>query len=392
MGIGADGWPGLPEHLRQIVLDARVVLGGRRHLDLLPPQPAQQRITWASPLRPQLADLVDSQEGPVVALASGDPLVSGVGSTFIDLLGADRVRIHPSVSSVSLARAEMGWPAESCGVVSLVSGGTSRILRELAPRRRVIALSADERTPADVAEMLTQVGYGRSEMHVLGNLGAADFSRTDATADSWSGPAPRLNVIAVELLGPRLGGWVPGLPDTLYDHDGDLPTRDLRACALARLCPTPGEHMWDVGAGAGAVAIEWMRTHPACSATAIEAKPERAERILRNARLLGVPDLRVVAQPAPEALEGLRRPDAVFIGGGATTPGLVDACMAALRPGGRLVVHGARPESARLLDELRSLHGGELIRISVETASPVGSDLMHVPVRPVSQWAFTPSA
>ncbi|WP_022908908.1 bifunctional cobalt-precorrin-7 (C(5))-methyltransferase/cobalt-precorrin-6B (C(15))-methyltransferase [Aestuariimicrobium kwangyangense] len=389
VGIGADGWRGLPAHLREVVLKARVVLGGERHLGLVPVRPAQRRITWPTPLRPQLADLVNSQvEGPVVALASGDPLVSGIGSTLISVLGPDRVRIHPSVSSVALARAEMGWPAESCAVVSLVSREASRILRELAPGRRVIALSADETTPQEVAELLSQAGYGESVIHVLGNLGGEDFSRTDASADRWSEVAPRLNIMAIELSGPRLGGWVAGLPDRLFEHDGQLTKRDLRASALARLAPTPGEHLWDVGAGAGSIGIEWMRAHPSCTATAIEAQRERAERIGRNALRLGVPGLRVVGQAAPEALQGLRRPDAVFVGGGAT-PGVVDACMAALGTSGRLVVHGVTLETERLLGELHSVHGGELTRISVETASPIGSYTGWKPARAVTQWAFT---
>ncbi len=393
VGIGADGWRGLPAHLREVVLKAGVVLGGERHLGLVPVQPAQRRITWPTPLRPQLADLVNSQvEGPVVALASGDPLVSGIGSTLISVLGPDRVRIHPSVSSVALARAEMGWPAESCAVVSLVSREASRILRELAPGRRVIALSADETTPREVAELLSQAGYGESVMHVLGNLGGEDFSRTDASADRWSEVAPRLNIIAVELIGPPRGGWVAGLPDSLFEHDGQLTKRDLRASALARLAPTPGEHLWDVGAGAGSIGIEWMRAHPTCTATAIEAQRERAERIGRNALRLGVPGLRVVAKAAPEALQGLRRPDVVFVGGGATTPGVVDACMAALGTSGRLVVHGVTLETERLLGELHSAHGGELTRISVETASPIGSYTGWKPARAVTQWAFTRDA
>lgn len=390
VGIGAEGWLGLPEPLRDVVREARVVLGGRRHLDLLPPQPDQIRIAWPTPLRERLPRLIDSQEsGPLVALASGDPLVSGIGSTLIDLLGPGRVRIHPSVSSVALARAEMGWAADTCVVVSLVGRQVERVLRELAPGRRVIVLSADEATPGEVAEMLTHAGYGASAMHVLGNLGGSDFSRVDATAGAWSGPAPRLNVIGIELAGPRVGGWLAGLPDSAFEHDGQLTKRDLRASALARLAPVPGDHLWDVGAGAGSIGIEWMRAHPSCTATAIEGRPERAERIGRNARRLGVPGLRVVAQAAPGAFTDLPRPDAVFVGGGATVPGVIEACLAALAPAGRLVVHGVTIETERLLGELHAAHGGELVRISVEVAAPIGSFTGWTPARTVTQWAFT---
>ncbi|MFT4010681.1 MAG: precorrin-6y C5,15-methyltransferase (decarboxylating) subunit CbiE [Nocardioidaceae bacterium] len=398
VGIGADGWDGLPEHLRERVLAARVLLGGKRHLDLVPMRSSQQRLPWPSPLREQLPLLIDRMlgeqgvdlgAGPIVALASGDPLVSGIGSTLIELLGADRVEIVPAVSSVALARAELGWPAESCAVVSLVGRDSALILRELAPGRRVIALSADESTPATVAELLTQAGYGASAMHVLGNLGTTGFSRLDGIAAGWSARPPRLNVIALELAGPYLAGWVAGLPDSAYEHDGQLTKRDLRASALARLAPTPGEHLWDVGAGAGSIGIEWMRAHSSCTATAIEARPERSERIARNAARLGVPGLRIVTGRAPELLGGLLDPDAVFVGGGATTPGVIDTCLAALGPGGRLVVHGVTLETERLLGELYAEHGGELVRIAVESASPIGSYTGWKPSRAVTQWTLT---
>lgn len=393
VGIGANGWGGLPEHLRDVVLAAPVLLGGRRHLDLVPARPEQRRLPWPTPLRERLPELIDSLAGgPAVALASGDPLVSGIGSTLIELLGADRVEIHPAVSSVALARAELGWSAESCAVVSVVGRDAARVLRELAPGRRVIVLSADETTPREVAELLTRAGYGGSAMHVLGDLGAPAFSRADGTAGAWSGPAPRLNVIGLELAGPPVGGWVAGLPDSAFEHDGQLTKRDLRASALARLAPVPGQQLWDVGAGAGSIGIEWMRAHPSCTAIAIEADPERAARVGRNAGRLGVPGLRVVRGAAPAALGGLPHPDAVFVGGGTTTPGVIETCLAALRPGGRLVAHGVTLETERRLGELHGAQGGELTRIAVEIAAPIGSYIGWKPARTVTQWAFTRNA
>ena len=393
VGIGADGWAGLPDRLRRLVLDAPVVLGGRRHLDLLPPAPGQRRQPWPAPLREGLPQLLDELAGtPVVALASGDPLVSGIGTTLLDLLGRDAVRVEPGVSSVALARAELGWPAESCAVVSLVGRPPSLVLRELAPGRRVLVLSSDEHTPAEVARLLTQAGYGGSAMHVLGDLGDAAQSRRDGTAATWAGPAPRLHVLGLELAGPHRGGWVAGLPDDAFEHDGQLTKRDLRASALSRLAPVPGAHLWDVGAGAGSVGIEWMRAHPSCSAVAVEAHGGRAVRIGRNAEALGVPGLRVVQGEAPGALAGLDPPDAVFVGGGATTPGVLDACLTALRAGGRLVVHGVTLETERVLAEQHQQWGGELTRIAVEVAAPIGSYTGWTPLRTVTQWAFTRGA
>ena len=390
VGVGADGWAGLPDPLRDIVLGAAVVVGGERHLGLLPDVTGQRRLAWPSPLRAGLPDFVaDLATETVVAMASGDPLVSGIGTTLIEVLGHDRVLIHPAVSSVALARARLGWPAESCAVVSLVGRDTALVLRELAPGRRVLVLSSDEHTPARVASLLTEVGYGASILHVLGDLGAPDESQVTGAARHWSGASPRLHVLALELAGPAVAGWATGLPDDAFEHDGQLTKRDLRAAALARLAPVPGEHLWDIGAGAGSIGIEWMRAHPSCRATAVEGDDERAARISRNAARLGVPGLAVVTGRAPGALDGLRPPDAIFVGGGATTPGVLEACLAALSPGGRLVVHGVTIETEQLLTRGYGEHGGELTRIAVETAAPVGTFTGWTPARTVTQWAYT---
>jgi len=395
LGMGADGWAGLSTVQQQIVLDARVVLGGHRHLALIPPRRGQVRQPWPSPLREHLPAMLEHLDSAgttgaeIVALASGDPLVFGIGSTLIELLGPERVRIIPALSSIALARAELGWSAQSCAVVSVVGRDPAAVLRELAPGRRVLVLSADESTPQLVAELLRDCGYGASRMHVLGDLGTTDFSRTEALAAGWEGPAARLNIIGLELVGPTHGGWVAGLPDDLFEHDGQLTKRDLRASALARLAPVPGEHLWDVGAGAGSVGIEWMRAHPSCTATAIEAVPERAARIARNAAALGVPALRVVLGQAPQALTGLPEPSAIFVGGGASAPGVMARCLSALPAGGRLVVHGVTLETERLLGELYAQHGGELTRIAVEIAAPIGSYTGWTPARAVTQWALT---
>ncbi|QRN80441.1 MAG: precorrin-6y C5,15-methyltransferase (decarboxylating) subunit CbiE [Nocardiopsis sp. BM-2018] len=394
VGIGADGWPGLPERLRELVLAAQVVLGGRRHLEMLPSGPGQHRQVWPSPLSEGLVPLLESLAGrEVVALASGDPMVSGIGTTLVGLLGADAVRVEPAVSSVSLARARMGWSAEGCSVVSLVGRDPRVLLRRLAPGRRVLVLSSGAATPATVAALLAGAGYGESRMTVLGDLGASTESRLSTTSDAWLAAPPEqvpaLHVLALELAGPPGLGVLAGLPDDAFEHDGQLTKRDLRASALARLAPSPGEHLWDVGAGAGSVGIEWMRAHPACRATAVEADSGRAERIGRNAGRLGVPGLDVVTGRAPNALAGLVAPDAVFVGGGATRPGVLDACLSALRPGGRLVVHGVTLETEQLLAHAYRTHGGELTRIAVESTAPIGTFTGWAPARTVTQWALS---
>jgi precorrin-6Y C5,15-methyltransferase (decarboxylating) len=390
VGIGADGWAGLNAAARSAVQGAEVVLGARRQLGLIPDMMPQERVGWPKPLREGLNTLLESYRGRrVVALASGDPMVSGIGTILIDLLGPDRVAVIPQVSSPALARARLGWSAESTAVVSVVGRDVHAVLRELAPGRRVLVLSSDETTPAQVAAVLVANGYGASRVVVLGDLGGEDETRVESRADEYRGVAARLNVVALDLQGPLIAGWASGLPDDAYDHDGQLTKRDLRAAALSRLMPAPGQLLWDVGAGAGSVGIEWMRAHPTCRTVAVEADDVRVGRISRNAERLGVPALRVVHGRAPEALRGLPAPDAVFIGGGGTAEGVLAECLRALRRGGRLVAHGVTVETEVLLADAYRVHGGELSRLHVERAAPVGSFTGWTPSRAVTQWAFT---
>lgn len=392
VGIGADGWAGLRDSARTLVEQAAVVLGGDRHLEMLPDVPGQVRESWPSPLVAGLPGLLERYAGTdVVALASGDPLVSGVATTLVDLLGKDAVTVIPALSSVALARARMRWSAESTEVVTLVGRDPHLVARSLAPGLRLLVLSSDGSTPGEVAGLLTAAGYGASPMSVLADLGSAAETRTDGVAATWSDESPPLNVVAVELVssGARPLGFVAGLPEDAFEHDGQITKRDVRASALARLAPVPGQLLWDVGAGAGSVGIEWLRAHLTCRAIAIESRVERAERIGRNASKLGVPALQVVTGKAPEALDGLEAPDAIFVGGGATEPGLIDACWSALRPGGRIVIHGVTLETEALLARLYAQHGGELTRLHVEHAAPIGTYTGWSPSRAITQWAAT---
>jgi precorrin-6Y C5,15-methyltransferase (decarboxylating) len=389
VGIGADGWDGLPPGGRHRIATAEVLVAGARVQALVPQAAGQVRAALPSPLRPGLRELMATYAGKrVVVVASGDPFVSGIGSTLVDLFGSDLVEVVPAVSSVALARARMGWSSETTQVVSLVARDPHLLLRQLAPGHQVLVLSSDETTPAFVAGLLTSYGYGQTRMTVLGDLGSATESRLEGTAATWSAESPRLHVLALSLDGPVVGSWSTGLPDEAYGNDGQLTKRDLRAGALARLAPQPGELLWDVGAGAGSIGIEWMRAHPRCRAIAVEADADRATQIGFNARHLGVPHLEVVNGRAPEALAELPEPDAVFVGGGATAPGLVETCLQRLRSGGRLVVHGVTLETEIILAHLYAEHGGELTRHSVEHAAPIGSFTGWTPARAVTMWAL----
>ncbi|MFJ1838628.1 precorrin-6y C5,15-methyltransferase (decarboxylating) subunit CbiE [Streptomyces sp. NPDC088175] len=392
VGIGADGWAGLPDAGRAALADAQVLIGGARQLALLPPSCRGQRVPWPSPLRPAVPGLLAAHAGSRIAvLASGDPMFYGIGRALTEVLGPDRLRILPHPSSVSYACARIGWPVEDTETVTLVGRPAARLAAALHDGRRVLVLSADADTPAVVAGLLRERGFGPSRLRVLEQLGGAEETCLEGTADHWPHPpGDPLNIIAVECRrapgAPRLGA-VPGLPDEAYEHDGQLTKRHIRAATLGVLAPAPGELLWDIGGGSGSIAIEWMRSHPSCRAVTVERDLARAARIVRNADRLGVPALRVVTGRAPGDLAGLPAPDAVFIGGGLTAPGLLDACWDALGPGGRLVANTVTLESEALLAEAHRRHGGDLVRLAVAHAVPVGGFTGWRQAMPVTQWS-----
>lgn len=394
IGIGADGWDGLAPAGREALRTAEVVIGGPRQLDLLPPDCAAERVPWPSPLRPAVPGLLAEHAGRrVCVLASGDPMFFGIGRTLTELLGPGALRVLPHPSSVSYACARLGWAQEATEVISLVGRPLATLSRALYPGRRLLVLSAGAGTPAEVAGLLRDRGFGPTRMRVLEQLGGAREHAVEGTAEAWPHPpGDPLNVIALDCAPaadtPHLSA-VPGLPDAAYEHDGQLTKRHIRAATLAALAPAPGELLWDVGGGSGSIGVEWMRAHPACCAVSVERDPVRAERITRNATALGVPALRVVTGAAPAALDGLPTPDAVFVGGGATAPGLLETCWDALPPGGRLVVNTVTLESEALLTTWYTRHGGDLVRLAVSHAAPVGGFTGWRQAMPVTQWSTT---
>jgi precorrin-6Y C5,15-methyltransferase (decarboxylating) len=400
VGIGADGWAGLAGPARSALVAARVVLGGPRHLGMLPADVGGERVCWPSPMVAALPELLGRYADRVVCVvASGDPMLHGVGSTLVGLLGPDRVRVLPHPSSVSLACARMGWATDGVDVVALVGRPVQTLHPAVQPGRRIVVLSTDADSPAEVARLLDTRGYGRSTLTVLEQLGGPAERIVTGVAGDWQvRPGDPLNVVAIECrpadpsgvsLPVALLATVPGLPDEAYAHDGQLTKREIRAVTLARLVPVPGQLLWDVGAGAGSIAIEWMRTHRSCRAVAIERDADRAARIGRNADALGVPGLAVRTGTAPPALADLPAPDAVFIGGGLTAPGLVDACWAALVGGGRLVVNAVTVESEQVVARWYARLGGDLTRLAVSRAAPVGGFTGWKPMAPVTQWSVT---
>jgi len=378
VGIGEDGWHGLSRVARRALLDAQSIHGGERHLALLPARIAASRVPWPKPfsLDAVLAGRGDGKTR-ICVLASGDPMCFGVGATLAREVANGEMRVIPAPSSLSFAAARLHWALQDAVCVSLVGRPVASLLASLHRGVRLLVLSADGATPAAVAALLTAHGFGASRMTVFEHLGGDEERRIDERADDWREPlVAALNLVAIECrthaghAGPPL---TPGLPDDAYRHDGQLTKRDVRAVTLARLAPQPGELLWDVGAGCGSIGIEWMRAHGACRAIAIEANESRQRLIEHNRDALGVPALQLVKGEAPDALDGLPAPDAVFIGGGLTVPGVLDACWARLRQGGRLVANAVTLQSEAALVEWRGRHSDELTRIGVAQAEPLGS-------------------
>lgn len=394
VGIGADGWQGLPEPSRSALAAAGAILGSPRQLQLLPPQIEARRVRWGSPLRPSVGPLVAKHRGEgLVVLASGDPMHFGVGRALAEEVGAKALRVLPHPSSISLACARLGWPVEDVTVVSVVGRPLGCVRAAVHDTARVLVLSSGAHTPAELAELLTSSGHGGSTMTVLGDLGSNTESCTCADARDWQvRDVSALNVIGIECRrepGARRLGLTPGLPDDGYATDGQLTKRDVRAVTLSALAPAPRELLWDVGGGSGSISIEWMRAHPTCRAIVVESHPARASRIGANAKDLGVPALQVVLGRAPEALAGLPTPHAIFVGGGLTSPGVLERCWDDLVPGGRLVANTVTLDSEALLFAAFRRLGGELTRIGIEKATAVGSFSSWTPSRPVTQWAVT---
>jgi precorrin-6B C5,15-methyltransferase / cobalt-precorrin-6B C5,C15-methyltransferase len=391
VGIGADGWAGLGEQARAALLAAGQVIGSERQLALLPPELAATKRAWPSPLDPLLDELVARTEGSLCVLASGDPMLHGIGATLARRLGPERLVVHPHPSAFALACARLGWPAAGVALVSAVARPPEVVVRMLQPGRRLIVYATGEQGAAQVARVLRHRGFGPSRFVVLEQLGGPGERVHDSTADAWEERrADPLHAIAVECRpapGTPLLPLTPGLPDEAFDSDGQLTKRHIRALTLAALAPSPGQLLWDVGAGSGSIAIEWLRVEESAHAIAIEARADRAERAAANALALGVPRLDVHVARAPAALDGLPRPDAVFLGGGLTEPGLLLCCWDALASGGRLVANAVTLEGEQVLHTARDAHGGTLTRVETAHAEPLGSFTAWRAQLPIVQWA-----
>ena len=390
VGIGEDGVEGLSAIARGLVSGADIVFGGERHLGLAAPLIRGEARPWPSPFS---VDQVLAERGrQVCVLASGDPFLYGVGSVLANHVAPEETVVVPAPSSFSLAAARLGWALPDVALVSVHGRALDRIRPHLHPGARVLALTSDSEGPAALARLLAEIGFGASRLTVLEALGGAkERIRTTAAANFDLAEVAELNTVAVEVAAApnaRVIAYAPGLADALFENDGQITKREIRALTISSLAPLRGEMLWDVGAGAGSIAIEWMLAHPSMRAIAIEARADRAARIRRNAAAFGVPDLEVVEGAAPKALAGLMTPDAVFVGGGASDEGALDAVIAALRPGGRLVVNAVTLQTEAELIGRHATLGGTLTRIAISRADRVGGKTGWRFGMPVTQWVW----
>lgn len=385
VGIGADGMAGLVPASSAELRRATVIYGAQRQLDLLDESVTAERREWGKPFLDALCAVRDF-DGEVHVVASGDPMLHGVGASLIRVCGADRVRVLPHVSSVTLACARLGWSVQDTEVISLMLDVPAAAVRRGG---RAIVLTRDGQGPAQLARLLIETGRGDSEFTVLEQLGGPGERRRTATAHDWAADPPDdlddLNVVAVDYLPDERRLSV--LPDAAFAHDGQITKQAMRAVTLAALAPRPGESLWDVGSGSGSIAIEWCRSGPGCRATAFERVAERRERIETNVLAFGV---RVeVTFDAPQMFDTVPTPDVIFVGGGVSQPGLMDECWKYLPVGGRLVANAVTVESEALLAQWHSKMGGELRKFQHYTGEPVGGFTGWRPAMPVTQWVVT---
>lgn len=389
IGIGEEGVDGLAPVARKLIEAAELVVGGKRHLALAESLIDGRTLAWPSPIGEALPEIEKHRGRPVVVLASGDPFHYGVGDLLMRSIPVEETLCLPHPSAFSLAAVRLGWSLQDVAIVSLHGRALEGIVRHLQPGARILALSWDGTTPAKLSQLLTTRGLGRSSMIVLEAMGgprervrrtlAKDYDLTDVSP---------LNTVALEISGESFVGLTPGLEDSLFEHDGQLTKREVRAVTLSALAPRRGELLWDVGLGAGSVAIEWLLSTTTLSAVGFEADPERAARAARNAASLGVPELRIVQGRAPDAFAGQDRPDAIFLGGGLSNAGLIEAAWIALKPGGRIVANAVSIASeARLIAAFQD-YGGELVRLEISKAGRAGTGSVFVwrPAAPIVQW------
>ena len=394
IGIGEEGVDGLSPVARKLIGSAELVVGGKRHLALAEGLIQGRSLAWPSPIGDALPEIETYRGRPVVVLATGDPFHYGVGDLLLRSIPGEETLCLPHPSAFSLAAARLGWSLQDVAMVSLHGRALEGIVRHLQPGARILALSWDGETPARLAQLLAARGLGQSSMAVMEAMGGPHERVRQTTASDFGLiDVASLNTVALEVSGSSFVGLTSGLDDSLFEHDGQLTKREVRAVTLSALAPRRGELLWDIGLGAGSIAIEWLLAHPSLRAIGFEADAARAARAARNAASLGTPELKIVQGRAPLAFADQEPPDAIFLGGGLSEPGMVEAAWKALKPGGRIVTNAVSIGSEAKLIECFQRHGGELVRLEVSKAGKAGAGNVFVwrPAAPIVQWRATKS-
>jgi precorrin-6Y C5,15-methyltransferase (decarboxylating) len=390
IGIGEDGVAGLSPIALSCLDKAKIIFGGERHLSMLPADDNSQKIPWKSPFPISITEIISRRGEAVCILASGDPLCYGVGATILKDIPISEITIIPAPSAFSLACSRLGWSLTEVETLSLCGRPVSLLQSYIYPGAKLLILSEGKNTPAHVAEILINRGYGNSRITVLEKMGSINESIITDIASNWQEEnIAALNTIVVECIADK--GIVglsrfPGLPDSAFHHDGQLTKREVRAVTLSSLAPLPGELLWDVGAGCGSISIEWLRSDRRCRAIAIEQNSTRLNYIADNAAALGTPNLQIMAGKALEVIPNLPTPNAIFIGGGVTAPEILENCWNVLVPGGRMVVNVVTLEGEQRLYQWHEKVGGNFTRIAIQRAEPIGKFLGWKSMSPVTQW------
>jgi precorrin-6B C5,15-methyltransferase / cobalt-precorrin-6B C5,C15-methyltransferase len=389
IGIGEDGFEGLSSKARLALASSQNIIGSKRTLAMLPENTATH-YEWPQPFSAVVDQLKPLHGTSTTILATGDPMNYGVARKLLSFIPKSEVTIIPHLSAFTLAAARMGWSLPDCDCFTIHGRPAANVETFVQPDAHLLILTQDETSPAEVCRRLITRGFENSDVTVLENLGGEKEKITTFKANAlpnqnWS----PLNTLAVHCIAsPNAKIWsrLAGLPDDAFQHDGQLTKREVRAATLAALAPAPDQLLWDVGAGAGSIAIEWMRSTRGCEAIAIEPDEARCAMIATNMDQLGTPRLKLVQGSAPDALKDLASPHAIFIGGGIDDGGVFETCWQHLRPFGTLVANTVTLEGERQLITLQEKHGGDLIRMDVSTLTNVGDMRALRPRMSVLQW------
>ncbi|WP_281857686.1 precorrin-6y C5,15-methyltransferase (decarboxylating) subunit CbiE [Litoreibacter halocynthiae] len=389
VGIGEDGMDGLTPVTRAVVEVAEVLIGGDRHHQLSDNVTAT-RVAWPSPFDALIETLQSYKGKRVVVLATGDPLWFSVGARIGRSIDPSQIVYHPQLSAFQLTAARMGWSLADVETLTVHGRPVQQMVAFIQPDQRLIILTTGADTPAQIAKFLTERGFGQSQMTVLASMGGDKEQRFDGTASDWSHEVPAFNTLAVHCIAApdaALLPRVPGLDDSLFQSDGTMTKQEVRAATVAKLMPMRGALLWDIGTGSGSVAIEWMRAARYARALGIEPRADRRAMAAENALALGAPKLELIDGEVPAALHGLDAPDAIFIGGGLSHE-TFNIAWDNLRPLGRLVANAVTLESEAILIDLHKKHGGDLVKIGVQRAEPVGRLTGWRPSMTVTQWSL----